>query len=498
MQSDHGLVAQFHSQLQLAITAHLPVIAVTTTEEQRLLDHVRAAAHGRTIYQHTAIGLRPVGTSPGQPADHTVMTLSKLIADITNLVDTSAVVVVNDANLSVDLTRQAVRVLADFMARPWQQSPILLFAGPDLTFPPEVADDVHRLEMPLPDRAELADAFDSVVVAAGLAGRVDAATRDRLVGAALGLTVPQARRTFITAVVDDGHLDSEDIPQVLAAKRQIITATSEAVDIVDSTVSFDHVGGMDALKNWVHARRPAFTWAARAYGIPAPKGLALIGVPGAGKSLAAKAIAAELHSPLVRLDMAALFNRHTGESEARVRAALRLAETISPCVLWVDELDRGLAGTGSGDGTASRVAATVLHWLAEKTEPVFVVATANRVDAIPAELLRRGRFDEIFFVDLPDRAARCEVLAVHLIASGRRPDCIDLQAVAAATDGFVGAEIAQVVGDGLLAAFNDRREPTTTDLLLAADHMVPLSTSASEEFAAMRTHVEQGRVLAAG
>ena len=250
---------------------------------------------------------------------------------------------------------------------------------------------------------------------------------------------------------------------------------------------------LDTLKEWLRLRERTFSAAARDFGLPPPKGVALIGLPGTGKSLTAKAIGALWGVPLLRLDVGAIYSSYMGESERRARHALQLAEAIAPCVVWIDEMEKGLAHGGNDTGTSTRVMGTLLTWMAEKTSPCFVVATANDVSALPPELLRRGRFDEIFFLDLPSRQEREEILGVHIRRSGRDMAGFDLTAVADRTEGFVGAELAQVVHDALLSAFDAGRELTTPDLVAAAGRVVPLSVAQRERVGALRSWLAEGR-----
>jgi len=245
------------------------------------------------------------------------------------------------------------------------------------------------------------------------------------------------------------------------------------------------------LKEWLRKRRAALSQEARAFGLPAPKGVLLLGVQGTGKSLSAKAIANLWNLPMLRLDVGRVFGSLVGASEANMRAAIRTAEAVAPCILWIDELEKGFAGVqGSGvsdSGTTARVFATFLTWMQDKRAPVFVVATANDVSQLPPELLRKGRFDEIFFIDLPTAAEREQIFAIHLRKRGRDPQQYDLRRLAAATESFSGAEIEQVVVAGLFTAFDAGRELTTDDMLEEASHTVPLAVMMREEIEELRT-----------
>jgi SpoVK/Ycf46/Vps4 family AAA+-type ATPase len=257
------------------------------------------------------------------------------------------------------------------------------------------------------------------------------------------------------------------------------------------------VGGLDVLKRWLRLRERAFTREAREYGLPAPKGLGLIGIPGTGKSLVAKMIAGLWRLPLFRLDAGALFGSLIGESEERTRRALRLAEATAPSLLWVDEIDKALAHGGLDAGTSNRVFASVLTWMQEKTAPVFVVAAANSIATLPPELLRKGRFDEIFFLDLPTPAERREILCVHLLKRNRKPEDFDVDRLARESEGYVGAELEQAVIDAMYVGFGAGRELTTDDVSEALRRQVPLSVSQRETIQALRAWLREGRAQSA-
>jgi SpoVK/Ycf46/Vps4 family AAA+-type ATPase len=254
---------------------------------------------------------------------------------------------------------------------------------------------------------------------------------------------------------------------------------------------------LGVLKKWLRLRERAFTQEARDYGLPAPKGIALIGIPGTGKSLTAKMIGGLWRLPLLLLDMGALFGSLVGESEERTRRALRLAETVSPCVLWIDEMEKGLAHGGLDSGTSTRVFGTILTWMQEKTAPCFVVATANDISSLPPELLRKGRFDEIFFLDLPTLQEREEIFTVHLRKRNRLPQDYDVVRLAKESEGYVGAEIEQAVIDAMYVGFNEGREITTDDVSAALKRQVPLSVSQRETIEALRNWLQEGRAQSA-
>lgn len=348
---------------------------------------------------------------------------------------------------------------------------------------PELATDITELRLPMPGRRELHDVA-RIVFPEERWSDID---RDGLVAAALGLTSRQALRAFHRARVEALRAFAEGAPfemerAVLAEKRRIVART-DVVEFVEGRRGMDEVGGMELLKDWLHARRDAFSQRARDYGLPAPKGLLLLGVQGCGKSLMAKVVARHWGLPLLRLDIGALFAGRQAP-ELALRQALSIAEAISPTVLWVDEIEKAFdRDEGSG---SHRLLGGLLTWLQEKSDPVFFVATANRVDNLPPELLRKGRFDEIFFVDLPDTASRQEILSIHLASRDRNPRHFDLGALAVAAHNFSGAELEQVVVSGLYLAFGRGEALSQDDLELAIKQTVPLAKTCEDDIKDLR------------
>lgn len=298
-----------------------------------------------------------------------------------------------------------------------------------------------------------------------------------------GLSLERIRRVIARAIAKHGELNSEDFDLILEEKRQTIRQT-QILDFIPAHEQMSDIGGLDLLKEWLLRRGGAFSEAARRYGLPHPRGLLLAGIQGTGKSLTAKAIAHYWHLPLLRLDVGRLFAGLVGESEARTRQMIQIAEALSPCVLWIDEIDKAFAGLdGRGDsGTANRVFGTVLTWMAEKQSAVFVVATANNVTSLPPELLRKGRFDEIFFVGLPNQEERRAIFEVHL--NRLRPSSLrnyDLERLAAATPGFSGAEIEQALIEAMHLGFSQSRDFNTDDVIDAIGQLVPLARTAQQQ-----------------
>ncbi|OLP19293.1 AAA family ATPase [Leptolyngbya sp. 'hensonii'] len=370
----------------------------------------------------------------------------------------------------------------------------LILTSPILELPAELRDEVTVLDFQLPTIPEINQLLQQLIVPEKL--KLSPLGREQLVKACQGLSRSRIERVLGKALADKQQVDESDIDSVLEEKRQAIRQT-EILEFLRGQESLKQVGGLENLKQWVQMRRDAFTEEARRYGIPNPKGVLLVGIQGTGKSLSAKTIAHEWHLPLLRLDTGRLFGGIVGESESRVRQMIQVAEAMAPCVLWIDEIDKGfgnIAGGSDGDsGTSRRVFGTLITWMQEKTSPVFIVATANNVRILPAELLRKGRFDEIFFLNLPTAAERQEIFRVHL--QRWRPNRLrdfDLPLLADQTEDFSGAEIEQVIVDAMHRAFFDRsvtgqrRDFTSNDIVRAIEETVPLAAIARDQISGLK------------
>jgi AAA+ superfamily predicted ATPase len=373
----------------------------------------------------------------------------------------------------------------------------IIILSPSTQVPEELQNSLVSLELELPEYSDLESVLNNLLQSPGVSSDLTPLGKEKIIQAALGLTADQAQRVFARAIIRDGKLTHNDIELVTAEKKQIIRE-SQALEFYSTLETVENIGGLDNLKNWLRLREKAFSKEAKAYGLPSPKGIALIGIPGTGKSLTAKMIAGLWQLPLLRLDMGALFGSLVGESEERTRRAIKLAETIAPCILWIDEIEKGLSQDGGDSGTSSRVFGSILTWMQEKTAPVFTVATANDISRMPAELLRKGRFDEIFFLDLPTHDERVEIFTVHLSKRNRLPVEYDIQQLAEASEGYVGSEIEQAIIDAMYLGFNDgMRNFTTEDILQCLQNQVPLSISQKETIQFLRQWLHEGRALSA-
>lgn len=365
--------------------------------------------------------------------------------------------------------------------------------------PNDLQKDVSIVDFELPSFEEIKSVLEEMISANRQSGRIAIELKgndsERLAKAALGLTLQEAENAFARAMVEDGRLDISDVEVILEEKQQIIKKT-EILEFIKSDFNMDDVGGLENLKRWLMRRNKSWLDSAQRYCIPAPKGVLITGVPGCGKSLIVKAISAMWQLPLLRLDIGKIFSGVVGSSEENMRQAIKTAEAIAPSILWIDEIEKGFSSIGSsGDsGTSTRVFGTFLTWMQEKTKPVFVAATANNIQGLPPELLRKGRFDEIFFVDLPTRRERLDVFRVHLEKRLKDPvvagnltitDPI-LDKLAELTEGFVGAEIEQAVISALFEAFSEDRSLQLDDFEKAIRNTVPLSITQAEQILAIR------------
>jgi SpoVK/Ycf46/Vps4 family AAA+-type ATPase len=384
-----------------------------------------------------------------------------------------------------------VRRLRDAATELRKTKKSLLVLSPVTKIPPELEKSISAvLDWELPNRQEIEDAARKVLPSLPAATQqlmeTDPTHMERVVESALGLTLVEAENVFAKSAVRTHTFDLETI---LEEKKQIIRK-SGMLEYYEHREEFSDVGGMEVLKDWLVKRRSAFGARARDFGLPLPKGILLIGVPGTGKSLTAKAVGALWQMPLLRLDVGKIFAGLVGSSEENVRTVIKTAEAIAPAILWIDELEKGFSGTGSSGqtdgGTTSRVFGTFITWLQEKTTPVFVIATANNVHQLPPELLRKGRFDEIFFCDLPDRDDRRQIMDIHLRKKNRDPGQFDMEKIVDATVDYSGAELEQAVIAALYDAFDSGNDLNTEGLLKTCSELVPLAITMREMIEQMR------------
>lgn len=499
----------FPVELAEFLKARFPYLYIPTWEEERLLDVVREVVRDPTRIRTVRDLFTWTVTDGMVGADSRMVseTQSPLKAlEFINKYDHPAVFILKDfhfyfGGMAGRPDYPVIRKMRDLAVR-LKQSPRpknVIITAPTRVLPVELQKDVTIVEFDLPTEEEIARLLREMIEVNRRSGRIAIHLKpeeeERLVKAALGLTLKEAENAFARAMVRDGRVGAEDVEVILEEKRQIIKKTG-ILEFIRSPFSIDEVGGLENLKRWLEKRKNSWLDSAKRYNIPAPKGVLITGVPGCGKSLISKAISAMWKLPLLRLDIGKVFSGIVGSSEENMRQAIRTAEAIAPSILWIDEIEKGFSNIGSGgdSGTSTRVFGTFLTWMQEKTKPVFVVATANQIQELPPEFLRKGRFDEIFFVDLPTQVERKEIFRVHLRKRLRDPEVMRdfqlneevLETLAHWTEGFVGAEIEQVVITALFEAFSEQRSIRLSDFEKAVKNMVPLSVTQAEQIRAIR------------
>lgn len=495
--------------LDVLIRARYPIIYVISSEEGRVRDALVEIAQRwqkRAFEWTCSSGMVPVGTSVQLQKHRNAPSRDPLVAldQVIDMVE-PALFIFNDLHSYLNSSNNVVvRKLKDIALQLKHSFKTIILVSPVLQIPVELEKEVTVVNFPLPTRAELGVLLDRIVEDVRSFPQVrvelDAAQRDRLLQAALGLTLGEAENVLARIVVKDERLGGDHVHEVFSEKQQIIRK-SGLLEYYPARETFSDVGGLQVLKDWLAKRALAFTDEASAFGLPTPKGILLLGVQGCGKSLCAKAVAAQWQFPLLRFDMGRMFSGLVGSSEENVRRAIAVAESVAPAVLWVDEIDKAFAGTQSSGvsdgGTTARVFGTLLTWLSEKSAAVFVVATANDISQLPPELLRKGRLDEIFFIDLPDVTERAEILRVHLARRGRDPAEFEIESLAVASEGFSGAEIEQAIISALFDAYHAQREVATEDILRTLSLSVPLARTMHEQVQRLRQWAA-GRARPAG
>jgi AAA+ superfamily predicted ATPase len=487
--------------LEVLVNAHHPLWVVETVEEDRvrtILAHLADRVGLPLFVWHPVTGLARVDAPPGPGASGTD-TAKGCLAFIEQA-NMEALFFLPSFPLDAEDAAQGAR-MKEIYRRYFKHRGALVLTTPQLDLPKGLDPLFTHVELHTPT-AETYHRFITQVIrdiSARRAVKVDMTPEDvsELLGALHGLTFFEVQKIITQAVVEDGMLTREDLGRVMDAKRRIVER-SGVLEYFPHDHNLSEVAGLGNLKRWLRKRRAAFTEPARAkeFGLTAPRGLLLLGVQGCGKSLCAKAVASEWGLPLLRLDPSNLYTKYFGESERNLKRAIQTAESMAPVVLWLDEIEKALGQGDQDGGTSQRVFGTFLAWMQEKKESVFVIATANDISKLPPELLRKGRFDEIFFVDLPDAATRAEILAVHLKKRGRDPGRFDLVALGEQAEGFSGAELEQVVVSGLFTAFAEGVDVSDAVLEAEIDGTRPLSVTMEEKITALREWARERAVRA--
>lgn len=479
-------------RFETLIRSRYPVITIVTQEEWYALRLVRNATLnlGRelrlwTVTRGVADGLMSE-SRPAMNTEHPAAALYHLVQQSQSFVCVMLDLVqhLGDA--------KTLRLLRDLIERFRETGSQLILIDHQEEFPPVVTADATRFEITLPDERELDQIVRNTLRQVHRERQVTVdITRTSLrtiIRNLRGLTRRQAEQIIVDCVTEDGRFDAEDINRVMARKRQAIQHGG-LLSYVEAPVNLNEIGGLKRLKQWLRQRQNAVSEDAESFGINAPRGVLMLGVQGAGKSLCAKAIATAWQRPLLRMDVGALYDRYVGESERRLRDALHQAEVMAPIILWIDEIEKGFASAASRStdgGLSQRMFGALLTWMQEHRAPVFLVATANDIEALPPELLRKGRFDEIFFVDLPAKPTRKQIFSIHLRKRERDPDQFDLDRLAQASNGFSGAEIEQAIISALHDAFAESKDVTTEGILNVVKNSPPLSVTMREKVDALR------------
>jgi SpoVK/Ycf46/Vps4 family AAA+-type ATPase len=502
--------------LKVLIDSSAPIVVMETVEEVRAVRLVRAACAALNLAAFEwsiASGLARCGneghdpvvegrfptTGTGQDAtDLAAQTIYNTrepaqVLGVLEGISVEAAFILKDFHRHME-DPVVVRRLRDVGQKFSKNRRTVVIIAPAIKMPPELASLVEYLELPLPDKQRLRQIIDEMIVRVGktrtLRRSLDTEGLDVMAGNLRGLTEEQAERAVSQAIVTRYGLTAEIVTDVLQAKKEILRR-SEMLEFVDVSDTLANVGGLENLKSWLAQRRGTWEEQARAFGLEPPRGVVILGVQGCGKSMCAQAIAGEWKLPLVKFDTAAIFDKYIGETEKRIQKVFQVAEELSPCVLWIDELEKVFAGSGSDSaasdaGVSSRLLAAFLSWMQERKAPVFVAATCNNVSVLPPELIRKGRFDELFFVDLPTRAERKQIFALELLRRNRRPGEFDLDQVAVAARGYSGAEIQAAVQTALYISFSSKQPLATSSLVDALAKTVPLSTTRAEEIQQLR------------
>ena len=483
-------------ELGILVKAQYPLIYLVTSEEERAEEAISKIAqlntqHRRVFVWTVTHGMIELG-QPRQTSQHNTVSPEAAIEWVVRQRE-GGIYIFKDLHpfiTSAPVTRWLRDAIASFKGT----EKIIILMSPLQEVPIELEKDVVVLDFPLPDMGEL-DTVLSQHLGKNQNRRTTTEVREKLLKAALGLTKDEAEKVYRKAHVKASKLTEDEVEIVLSEKKQLIRRNG-ILEYIEEDETINAVGGLEELKKWLKQRSNAFTERARGYGLPQPKGMLILGVPGCGKSLIAKTTSRLWSLPLLRLDMGRVYDGSmVGRSEANLRNALKTAESISPAILFIDELDKAFAGgTGSADsdgGTSSRIFGSFLTWMQEKTSPVFVMATANRIERLPGEFLRKGRFDEIFFVDLPNSEERQDIFNIHL--TKRRSDIsrFDLEQLAKVSDGFSGAEIEQALIAAMYEAFAQDREFTQLDIIAAIKATLPLSRTMTEQVTALRDWARQ-------
>src|SRR5215467_5047996 len=519
------------ARLKVLIDSSTPIVVIETVEEVRAVRMVRVASSalnlatfewsiasglvrsgvesaegslevGRFPGGHTEYATGHDATDVGAKAIYNSRDPAQMLANLESI-SVEATFILKDFHRHMD-DPVVVRRLREVGQKFSTNRRTVILTAPSISMPPELGGLAEYLDLPLPDPQRLRQIVDETVVRVArthtLRRTLDSAGVEAMSANLRGLTEEEAERAISQALVARYALCPETVTDVIEAKKQLLRH-SGMLEFVEASDNLAGVGGLENLKHWLGQRRGAWEDSAREFGLEPPRGMIILGVQGCGKSLCARSVAGEWKLPLVKFDTSAVYDKYIGETEKRIRKVFQVAEGLAPCVLWIDELEKVFAGSGpdsaSADaGVSSRLLASFLSWMQDRKTPVFVAATCNNVTALPPELIRKGRFDELFFVDLPNQAERKQIFCIQLARRNRNPADFDLDQVAAAANGYSGAEIDAAVQGALYAAYSEKKALSSQSLLDALSETVPLSVSRAEEVQALRKWAKTRAVLA--
>ncbi|MBC9931988.1 AAA family ATPase [Chitinophaga qingshengii] len=497
----------FKKELAALIKARFPIIYIVTWEEKRFVDTVKAMLQDTSLFNKP----RPVwewtvvdGYLKNNRLEKGDVKTAMRALEVADELEEDGVLILKDLYAQLanpNCEQNIIRKLKDLVWRikegDWLKT--IIITGHDKFIPDALQKEILIKEFSMPTADELQQVLSNLIEQnkqnQRLRFELNANATARLCEAAFGLTLNEAENAFALSLVNDGVLDINDITTIAEEKKQILHRNG-LLEFSMPKLKMQDIGGLENLKRWLEKRADSWSEQAKKYNIPAPRGVLITGLPGCGKSLTAKTVSTSWNVPLLKLDMGAVFSGLVGSSERNMRTVIQTAEAMSPCVLWIDEIEKAFSGVGSsGDsGTATRLFGTFLTWMQEKEKFVFVVATANNIDYLPPELMRKGRFDEIFFVDLPTRAERKVIIDIHLKKRLTHPEVLGnlklddsfIDPLVEKTEGFTGAELEQVVIGGLFEAFSENRPIAMDDFITTIDNTVPLVVTQSEKIRAIR------------
>lgn len=484
----------FNKELNLLLKARYPILYITSSEEERIEQQLLLnlkVNQGKIIYNWNFIDGYISNPNLSNKAVKNPLQALELIENIECTQPT--IFILKDFNKflnDISISRKLRNLSRQLKTEP---KTIIIIAN-SVEIATELQNLITVLEFPLPTPLEINTEITRLIDKLDI--KVTPEFFNQLLFVCKGLEIEKIRRVFAKSLALHGGLNEETIDLIKLEKEQIIKQ-SQILEYITSDINFENIGGLKTLKNWIHSRKDSFSKEAKIYGLPSPKGILLTGIQGTGKSITAKAIANDWQLPLLKLDIGKLFGGIVGESESKVREMIQTSEALAPCILWIDEIDKAfMEQSNSGDsGTTNRVLATFITWLSEKKSDVFVVATANNFTKLPFEMIRKGRFDEIFFLNLPTKIERENIFEVNL--KKRRPNNIknfDLETLSRSSEGFSGAEIEQAIIEAMYIAFNQKREFNTEDIIEALNSIIPMVELNEEKIQDLQNLANAGRI----